>query len=213
MKTCSKCGTQKTEDEYYKSAQGRREAACKNCRQLRAYDLRRQKRIAQGLNVRISTLESRRLRSQGERYCPKCRQVKPLTDFSTTKVRLGVASHCRLCSNVMTKTAPSYQPETRRERYQVDKDRRRDVRLQKKFGIAHIEYEVMLRAQGGLCAICKNKQKGKRLAVDHNHRTGAVRALLCNNCNAALGFIKDCPKIALSLAEYLMVHDNFLSTY
>lgn len=48
-------------------------------------------------------------------------------------------------------------------------------------GIA--EYEYRLKAQGGVCAICSKPPKRRRLCVDHNHRTGKVRGLLCDLCN------------------------------
>jgi hypothetical protein len=52
------------------------------------------------------------------------------------------------------------------------------------------EYSTMLNTQGGVCAICKGVCT-RALAVDHNHVTGKVRGLLCNNCNRGLGHLKD----------------------
>ena len=54
------------------------------------------------------------------------------------------------------------------------------------------EYKAMLGAQGGVCAICKEKPKGSRLAVDHVHGTDQVRGLLCNLCTIPRW---DCSKI------------------
>lgn len=48
------------------------------------------------------------------------------------------------------------------------------------------DYERMLEAQGGGCAICETKPKTRRLHVDHDHRTGRVRGLLCFRCNRFL---------------------------
>jgi hypothetical protein len=57
-----------------------------------------------------------------------------------------------------------------------------------KFGITPAQYDLMFEAQGGLCAICKKEcPSGRNLAVDHDHETGAVRALLCVVCNRNLG--------------------------
>lgn len=58
-----------------------------------------------------------------------------------------------------------------------------------KFGISEDQYEKMLSAQGGACAICGKKPGRKQLAVDHNHKTGAVRGLLCSHCNCAIGML------------------------
>ena len=59
---------------------------------------------------------------------------------------------------------------------------RRAVQL----GVGDDEYEWMLAEQGGVCAICGSPPKSRRLHVDHDHRTGAVRGLLCFRCNRAL---------------------------
>ena len=65
------------------------------------------------------------------------------------------------------------------------------------------EYEAMLEAQGGVCAICKEKPKGSRLAIDHLAGTNNVRGLLCNRCNLGLGHYKDDPDLLRSAIEYL----------
>jgi hypothetical protein len=56
----------------------------------------------------------------------------------------------------------------------------------KQLGVDDDEYERMLEAQGGGCAICGAKPKTRRLHVDHDHATGKVRGLLCHRCNRAL---------------------------
>jgi hypothetical protein len=60
----------------------------------------------------------------------------------------------------------------------------RDKYLKKKYGIGIKEYYIMLRAQKGVCAVCKKKPKpGKNLHVDHDHVSGEVRGLLDYFCN------------------------------
>ena len=56
----------------------------------------------------------------------------------------------------------------------------------KQLGVTDADYTRMLEAQGGGCAICGNPPKSRRLHVDHDHRTGQVRGLLCFRCNRAL---------------------------
>jgi hypothetical protein len=53
-------------------------------------------------------------------------------------------------------------------------------------GISADDYKRLLEAQDGVCALCGNPPKTRRLSVDHNHRTGTVRGLLCHRCNRAL---------------------------
>jgi hypothetical protein len=69
--------------------------------------------------------------------------------------------------------------------------------------LTEVEYKAMLEAQGGVCAICKEKPKGNRLAVDHIHGTDKVRGLLCKLCNPALGLFKDDPDRLNAAIEYL----------
>lgn len=59
-------------------------------------------------------------------------------------------------------------------------------RLKRKYGITAEQYGEMLAAQAGGCAICARPPKTRRLAVDHNHKTGKVRGLLCYRCNGQL---------------------------
>jgi hypothetical protein len=56
----------------------------------------------------------------------------------------------------------------------------------KALGVTDDEYGRLLEAQGGGCALCNAKPKTRRLHVDHDHATGAVRGLLCHRCNRAL---------------------------
>lgn len=84
----------------------------------------------------------------------------------------------------------------------------RKKRLKQKYGITVEQYESMFREQGGACAICGGiNLNGKRLFVDHNHETGAVRGLLCMNCNYLVGHGGDRKELLLRAAEYLDKHE------
>ena len=92
--------------------------------------------------------------------------------------------------------------------YAVTYDKRRDTDLKKKYGITLDDYNAMLEAQGGVCAICGNTcTTGKSLAVDHCHATGRVRGLLCGVCNRVLGYMKDDVALFRRAAEYLETSD------
>ena len=77
--------------------------------------------------------------------------------------------------------------------------------LQAKYDITRNEYELLLRKQDGRCAICGKTQEdnGRELAVDHNHETGAVRGLLCANCNTGIGLLGDDVEILYNAIKYL----------
>lgn len=84
----------------------------------------------------------------------------------------------------------------------------------KSFGIDAAKYQDMLASQRGVCAIChqperspdKASGKTRDLAIDHDHKTGAVRELLCSNCNRALGLFKDDPALLDAAKAYLAKH-------
>ena len=85
----------------------------------------------------------------------------------------------------------------------------RDAVLRRKYGISQAEYDAMLRAQGGGCAICGNaspESRHKFFCVDHDHRTGRTRRLLCDPCNIGLGKFKDSPELLRRAAIYLEEH-------
>jgi len=63
-------------------------------------------------------------------------------------------------------------------------------RLEYLYGITLDDYEEILDSQGGTCAICGGTEL-KRLSVDHDHKTGRVRGLLCNRCNVKLSYIEE----------------------
>jgi len=68
----------------------------------------------------------------------------------------------------------------------------KDQRLLRLFNLTVADYERLLTYQGGVCAICKRPPKEeKRLAVDHDHKTGLIRGLLCHVCNQIVGYFQD----------------------
>ena len=111
------------------------------------------------------------------------------------------------------------QAELRRIADAVNEDRREFLReynlrrnLASKYGITADGFMAMLAAQDSVCAICGQPPKpdgikaASRLHVDHDHLTGKVRALLCNNCNRAIGYFADDPARMRAAAEYIERH-------
>ena len=79
----------------------------------------------------------------------------------------------------------------------------RNSYLGRRYGITLAEYEALLVKQKGRCAICKEKDKWFRLAVDHCHDKKTVRELLCSRCNRGIGSFDDKPELLERAAQYL----------
>lgn len=101
----------------------------------------------------------------------------------------------------------------RREHYLANRSdalqKRRAYGLSR-YGITVEQYDAMLAAQNGVCAICFNAtgEKKYRLSVDHDHTTGRVRGLLCGGCNVTLGHMKDDPQLLYQAMDYLRKYSN-----
>ncbi|WP_243470004.1 endonuclease VII domain-containing protein [Klenkia marina] len=130
----------------------------------------------------------------GEKWCPDCATVKPLDQFLTTpRSRTGRHTYCKPCHNA-------------RGRASLEKvGGARTYHLKRRYGISAADAEVMLREQGGVCAICRTAQAAH---VDHDHVTGVVRELLCFNCNGGLGQFRDDPAVLLAAVAYLEKHGS-----
>jgi hypothetical protein len=80
----------------------------------------------------------------------------------------------------------------------------RDAHLRRTFGITLEDFDAMLAAQGGGCAICgRPAPEGSSLHVDHDHETGVVRGLLCFTCNGALGMLTENDEFLTRAADYV----------
>lgn len=145
----------------------------------------------------------------GRKRCTKCKRWKKTSLFHPRYgARAGkLSAWCKACHNQSGKLYKRNNPDFRRR--EAMKTRLR--RLEKKYGITKEDYDVLLASQDFGCAICSGLPKKKGLwdpneysfAVDHCHATGAVRGLLCDLCNQALGFLKDDPKLLRTAANYL----------
>lgn len=124
----------------------------------------------------------------GCHQCAKCDQIKPITEFHSSKSKKPrVAGYCNDCKSATSKLR-GYGHAAK----------------VKKYGLTVADYDALFSAQGGVCAICKRPPDKKRLAVDHCHTTGTVRGLLCAPCNVSLGSFGDDPRVLLEAAKYLL---------
>lgn len=113
--------------------------------------------------------------------CTKCKEGKPATAeyFPLhNKKRNGLDSWCRACRS-------AYRSEICRGKFRHDIS---DEDLKK------------IKAEVTQCVICGKQEK---LVVDHDHKTGKVRGMLCNHCNRGLGHFRDDPMLLEFAAQYL----------
>lgn len=139
----------------------------------------------------------------GTRTCRYCSEAKPLNEFVLRdRARGTYKNECLKCKKVYSS-----------KRYFADPQKHRDVLRQSIYGLAPGEYAQMSEAQGGVCFICGLPERSahksgtiRSLFVDHDHATGAVRALLCMNCNAGIGQFRDNADLLLKAAMYIENH-------
>lgn len=151
--------------------------------------------------------------------CARCGKDKSRDQFAKCTGRYdGLQTYCRDCHAKIRKEYNERNPESleRRRKYAREYQRNKRIwlgpsfqRFQKnaalgQYGIGIETFDRMLHEQRGRCAICGNEPKeGQNLHVDHCHKTGKVRALLCRYCNPGLGYFKDSPEILRKAALYL----------
>lgn len=148
------------------------------------------------------------------RYCLHC---------NNHKVEGSFAKHawCRDCTkayNRQRKIQDRDKLNAQKLQWQSANPKKRHAgQMKSKFGLQVGEYDKMLAAQNGVCAICKLPEEVpsrwgtiKSLAVDHSHITGEVRSLLCQKCNQALGLMREDFDAVLSLAKYIQRHNNII---
>jgi hypothetical protein len=95
----------------------------------------------------------------------------------------------------------------------MSREKQRQYSLKRYYGLSLNDYAEMYRLQNGVCGICKCQEVEKDrhgnvrvLAVDHCHKTGSVRELLCYSCNSMLGQARDSVKVLLAGADYIRRH-------
>lgn len=117
----------------------------------------------------------------GRKRCSSCGDSKPVDQFTKSKISsTGLAAHCNSC-RAHSKRAANY-------------------------GITVDHYERLLVEQDSRCAICKMLPGMNGLAVDHCHKTGKIRALLCGPCNSAIGLLREDIKLFEAAINYLEKH-------
>jgi len=133
---------------------------------------------------------------RGLKTCKKCKDNKHIDNFfyPDNKV-LKYSKFCNSCTKQI-------------EKKNNTKDSNKDKILKKTYNISLDEYNQIFNEQGGRCDICKTHQSllNKVLSVDHCHKGGFVRGLLCSSCNVAIGLLKENKDILAEAILYLTKH-------
>jgi hypothetical protein len=137
-----------------------------------------------------------------EKQCNDCNEVKPAADFYRLKSGY-LYSRCKACHYIRTEEnrakRKDHYRELERKRYHAGgKVRKRWEKIRAKYGLTREDYDLLVAAQGGVCAICLEPFPADDItvpgdwdapAVDHCHETGVVRGILHRRCNLAIEFL------------------------
>lgn len=142
------------------------------------------------------------------RHCKRCGTTKPALEFHRSKSGPGgLTFYCKACNFAYGSEYKAKDPEACRA-----KQARRSYKhlLRTKFNLTVEQYEALLSGQDGVCAICRRPEIARSktgalrtLSVDHCHRTGARRGLLCDACNKGIGAFQDDTERLAAAADYL----------
>jgi hypothetical protein len=205
-KICRDCGDVKSLLEFYVvgtlwSGDPRYGSACKTCTRERVRSLAAGERTPA---VRTNSRDS------VEAHCTGCDTTKPRDAFRVRKSgrQAGeIEFPCRACRSTRKAAYNKRNPEK-----VLAWEARRDNRLKvlRRHGLTQAEYLAMLDEQEDRCASCRDEfsETQKRVCIDHNHRTGTVRGILCHNCNVSAGLLNDEPARLRALADYLERTDD-----
>lgn len=137
------------------------------------------------------------------KVCTKCLVEQPLENFSSRggKQKHLLKSRCKNCHYKQHKEwVEDNEDKVRvyraKDPWTLDKRCRRH-------GITSEEFWVMYEEQDGTCPVCDKGIEAEDSAIDHNHKTGEVRGILCKSCNRALGLLGDNPNTLIRGSKYL----------
>jgi hypothetical protein len=134
--------------------------------------------------------------------CLDCYAMQPISFFrKRTASKDGLNIYCKTCHSARVKDWRTKNPErvkANRQRYKpISQKRNRNL----EYGLSDEQYLELLASQDGCCLICG--LNNKRLVIDHCHKTGIVRGILCHSCNSGIGMLQDDPEIIKMALWYL----------
>ena len=127
-----------------------------------------------------------------KKKCCRCKQILSIENFWKNKgIADGYDVTCVQCrkGDYYNNGGKEYFKNYKRKH---PRKNRRSSRLWHKYKLTLEQYDEMFEQQNGVCAICSGVNlDGRRLVVDHDHKTNKVRGLLCTGCNTKLGIVED----------------------
>ncbi len=155
--------------------------------------------------------------------CTRCKEVKPLSAYYPVGNGIkGVRPRCKECMRILERAKYDSDEEFRIAKLSSQAERHRNDpvfraahrhsmrrwHLKNAYGLSMEDFALLVQRQNGGCAICGSKPipdtPKTRLVVDHCHRTGKIRGILCDLCNTAIGKLQDDPHLLRAAADYLM---------
>ena len=140
------------------------------------------------------------------KICNTCKETKPLEEFSfANKVKGTRKNKCKKCTKLYFQQYKESNHDAIKEKWRnaskkyhtTEKRRNKTLR---QYGLTEQLYNEMFDKQNGTCLLCPSTAT---LVVDHCHKTGKIRGLLCNNCNLGLGMFKDDISALENAVKYL----------
>lgn len=147
------------------------------------------------------------------RKCRKCGEIKPISKFGKFRNgdKVSIRRTCSKCKRwkppkgYMNKYNKTEAHKKAFKKYKNSERGKRKTRehILKRHNMTLEEYDKLIEQQNHVCFLCGEPEIGKRLAVDHNHKTGKVRGLLCQQCNCCIGFIENRGLSIKDIQKYL----------
>ena len=147
------------------------------------------------------------------KFCNHCKSFKSIEEFwkrkNTKDNRFGCCAVCErkkaIERSIKNNTIKKYDPVKAKAWKIENQSKVKNQWLKMYYSMSLEEYNKLFEEQEGRCAICGKHQSylKKGLSVDHDHVTGKIRGLLCNNCNAGIGLLKDDIKLLTIAINYL----------
>lgn len=151
----------------------------------------------------------------GLKFCKGCDEWRSKGDYSKDSKSIdGLSCRCRPCRKKYRREAEvKERTSTYNKRYaeqnpELMKAKDRKNSLKRFWNMTQEQFQVLLNAQNGTCALCSKTESNpnKSLCIDHDHNTGRIRGLLCDNHNRAMGLFKDSIEDMEKAIKYLKSH-------